>query len=95
VDESKSKPTDGAWRSEFERPIYLIETRDGYVCSWCHVQRDNIVLQPHPLSPVPVRILRHPQEAEIIGQVVGVAMRLGEWQALGSGGEQKARAELP
>lgn len=95
VDESKNKPTDGAWRSEFERPIYFIETRDGYVCSWCHVQRDNIVLQPHPLSPVPVRILRHPQEAEIIGQVVGVAMRLGDWQVLGSAGEQRARAELP
>jgi len=36
------------------------------------------VLQPHPLSPVPVRILKHPQEAEVLGQVVGVAMSLGD-----------------
>jgi len=30
------------------------------------------------LSPTPVRILRHPQEAEVIGQVVGIAMRIGD-----------------
>jgi len=94
VDENKNKAAEGAWRSEFERPIYFIETREGFVCSWCHVQRDAIVLQPHPLSPVPVRILRHPQEAEIIGQVVGVAMRLGDWHVLGSPAEPKARAAL-
>jgi transcriptional regulator with XRE-family HTH domain len=80
VDESKNKVADGQWRSEFERPIYFVEMRDGYTCCWCSVKRDAIVLQPHPLSPVPVRILKYPQEAEILGQVVGVAMRLGEWQ---------------
>jgi hypothetical protein len=37
------------------------------------------VLQPHPLSPVAVRVLRHPQEAEVVGQVVGIALKLGEW----------------
>jgi hypothetical protein len=95
VDERRNKAAEGAWRSEFERPIYFVETREGFVCSWCHVQRDSIVLQPHPLSPVPVRILRHPQEAEIIGQVVGVAMRLGEWQVMGSSKEPRARAALP
>lgn len=94
VDERKNKAAEGAWRTEFERPIYFVETREGFVCSWCQVQRENIVLQPHPLSPVSVRILRHPQEAEIIGQVVGVAMRLGDWHALGSPPEPPARAEL-
>jgi hypothetical protein len=94
VDEALNKAVEGAWRSEYERPIYFVETREGFICSWCHVRRDTIVLQPHPLSPVPVRILRHPQEAEIIGQVVGVAMRLGEWQVLGSAAETKARAAL-
>jgi transcriptional regulator with XRE-family HTH domain len=78
VDEAKNKVAQGVWRSEFERPIYFVETRNGFVCSWCHISRDRIVLQSHPLSPVPVRILKHPQEAEVIGQVVGVAMRLGE-----------------
>ena len=95
VDESLNKAAEGTWRSEFERPIYFVETREGYVCAWCHVRRESIVLQPHPLSPVPVRMLRHPQEAEIIGQVVGVAMRLGDWHAPGSLTERKGHSALP
>jgi hypothetical protein len=81
VDESRSRVEEKKWRSELERPIYFIETREGHVCCWCSVRRGEIVLQSHPLSPVPARILKHPQEAEVLGQVVGVAMRLGEWNA--------------
>ena len=80
VDEAKNKVAEETWRSEYERPIYFVEMRDGYTCCWCSVKRDSIVLQPHPLSPVSVRILKYPQEAEILGQVVGIAMRLGDWQ---------------
>jgi transcriptional regulator with XRE-family HTH domain len=81
VDEERTRVEEGKWRSEFERPIYFVETREGYVCCWCSVRRGEIILQSHPLSPVPPRILKHPQEAEVIGQVVGVAMRLVEWYA--------------
>ena len=81
VDEGRRRVEDGQWRSELERPIYFVETREGHVCSWCSVRRGEIVLQSHPLSPVPPRILKHPQEAEVIGRVVGVAMRLVEWYA--------------
>lgn len=76
IDENNNRVQDSMWRSEYERPIYFVETREGYVCCWCAVEGGQIVLQPHPLSPVPVRVLRHPQEAEVIGQVVAVAMRL-------------------
>ncbi|HYL92210.1 MAG TPA: helix-turn-helix transcriptional regulator [Alphaproteobacteria bacterium] len=78
VDESRSRVEEAKWRSELERPIYFVETREGYVCCWCAIRKSEIVLQPHPLSPVAARIVKHPQEAEVIGQVVGVAMRLGE-----------------
>jgi transcriptional regulator with XRE-family HTH domain len=78
VDEDRSRVEEKKWRSELERPIYFVETRDGHVCCWCAVRRGEIILQSHPLSPVPARILKHPQEAEVLGQVVGVAMRLGE-----------------
>ena len=81
VDESRSKVQEGGWRSEYERPIYFIETRDGHVCCWCTSGREEIILQSHPLSPVPPRIVRH-SHAEVIGQVVGVAMRLGEWRSV-------------
>ncbi len=78
VDEERNRVEETRWRSELERPIYFVETRDGYVCCWCSVRRGEIVLQSHPLSPVLPRILKHPQEAEVIGQVVGIAMRLYE-----------------
>lgn len=82
VDESLDKVMEGNWRSEYERPIYFVETRDGHTCCWCTLTREEIFLQPHPLSPVPPRVLRYPQEAEVVGQVVGVAIRLGEWHSV-------------
>jgi hypothetical protein len=94
VDESRNEVLEGSWRSEYERPIYFVETRDGHTCCWCSMRRDELVLQPHPLSPVPVRILRHPQEAEVIGQVVGVAMQLTEWHSLGSVPGEKGPSAL-
>jgi len=94
VDEAKTKVEDGGWRSEFERPIYFVEMRDGFACCWCSMKRDSIVLQPHPLSPVSVRVLRYPQEAEVLGQVVGVAMRLGDWHDPDFQPMPKARSAL-
>ena len=94
VDESRNKVLEGIWRSEYERPIYFVETRDGHTCCWCTQKRDSLILQPHPLSPAAVRILRHPQEAEVIGQVVGVAMRLGGWFAISASSNGKEPAAL-
>jgi hypothetical protein len=79
VDESRNKVLKGDWCSAYERPIYFIETREGYTCSWCVQSRDELILLPHPLSPALPRVLSA-QETEIVGQVVGAAMRLGESQ---------------
>lgn len=81
IDESLNKVLEGGWRSEYERPIYFVETRDTHTCCWCTLTRDEIILQPHPLSPVQPKILKQSQ-AEVIGQVVGVAMRIGEWRSV-------------
>ena len=80
VDEERNEVATGGWRSEYERPIYFVEIRGGHVCCWCTLNRGEIILQSHPLSPVTAKVLKYPQEAEVIGQVVGVAMRLGDWQ---------------
>jgi len=64
------------WRTEFDRPIYFVELRDGYACSWCDLLDGQLLLLPHPLSPCSVRRLNYGADAEIIGQVTGVAMRL-------------------
>jgi transcriptional regulator with XRE-family HTH domain len=90
VDEARNKIEQALWRSELERPIYFVETRDGYTCCWCSLKGNDIVLHSHPLSPVPVRVLRHPREAEVIGQVVGIALKLGEWRPVVALPEQKA-----
>jgi len=95
IDESKNKAVEGGWRSEYERPIYFVETRSGHTCCWCAMAGEEIILQPHPLSPVAARVLRYPQEAEIVGQVVGVAIRLGDWRPLlDSSTSSKAREGL-
>jgi len=90
VDEARCKIQGGMWRSELERPIYFVETRDGYTCCWCSLKGEHIVLHSHPLSPVPVKVMRHPQEAEVIGQVVGIAPKLGEWRPVDALPESKA-----
>ncbi|HTZ97377.1 MAG TPA: helix-turn-helix transcriptional regulator [Terriglobales bacterium] len=82
VDEAKSKVTEGHWRSEYERPIYFVETREGHTCCWCSLSGENIILQPHPLSPAAARVLLYPQEAEVIGQVVGLAIKMGDWRPI-------------
>jgi transcriptional regulator with XRE-family HTH domain len=80
IDESRNKVADGMWRSEYERPMYFVETREGFTCCWCTVRGGQITLQSHPLSPVPVRTTRYPQDAEVLGQVVGIAMHF-DWRA--------------
>lgn len=78
IDERRDKVVESQWRSEYERPIYFLEMREGFACSWCKLQDNRIVLQPHPLSPTAVRDYKYPQEAEVLGQVVGIAMRLDD-----------------
>lgn len=86
VDESLNQVAVGGWRSEYERPIYFVETRDGFTCCWCTMGREEMILQSHPLSPVPAKVVRA-SATEVVGQVVGVAMRLGEWRSVPDSGQ--------
>jgi len=76
VDPLLAKVKNSGWRNEYERPIYFVELREAYRCCWCLVEGDRLHLQPHPLSPCKPEMRRHPDEAEVLGQVVGLAMRL-------------------
>jgi transcriptional regulator with XRE-family HTH domain len=79
IDESLNTIVKRRWRSEYERPIYFAETRQGFACSWCELNGNLLTLTSHPMSPVPSRTLRLGSEVEVIGQVVGIAMRLDGW----------------
>jgi transcriptional regulator with XRE-family HTH domain len=76
IDSKANRVHTSEWRTEFDRAIYFIELHDGYACSWCELQGARLTLLPHPLSPCSTRQYEYPSEAEIIGQVTAVAMRL-------------------
>jgi transcriptional regulator with XRE-family HTH domain len=77
IDEQQKAPqSHGGFRSEYDRPIWFLELRTGYICSWCEVRPDRIVSVPHPLSGYPTRVFAYPTEAQIIGRVTAVAARL-------------------
>jgi transcriptional regulator with XRE-family HTH domain len=76
VDEKKRKVEPSGWITEFERPIYFLEHRDGYVCSWCSLESGRLTTLPHPSSTQTPSVYVHPDEIEVVGQVIGVAMRL-------------------
>ena len=68
------------WTHEFQRPIYFLKTKDGYVCGWCELDKDSqwLTLIPHPLSPAPSRRWKYRTEVESVGRVMSVAIRLGD-----------------
>jgi len=65
-----------SWRTELDRPIYFVKIPGGYACSWCELKRNRLTLVPHPLSRSGLRHFAFTQEAEIIGRVTGIAMRI-------------------
>jgi len=70
VDTHQNKLRPIAWRTEYERPIYFVELRDGYSCGWCELQGNQFLLIPHHSSPVSIRRFTYPNEAEIVGRVM-------------------------
>ncbi len=78
IDESKKKILSSGWLYEYERPIYFLEHRSGYECSWCSLAEEYLILQPHASSHLPSRYFKYPDEIEVIGQVMAAAMRLDQ-----------------
>lgn len=74
IDPEQNKVIRGMWPSEHERPVYFVELRDNrYAVCWCELEGNYLLLVPSPKSPVPIRHRRYPQEADIVGRVVGFA----------------------
>lgn len=76
IDETRRKPASTGWATEYDRPIYFFEHREGFICSWCSMDSGNLILQPHPSSMQAPLIFAYPAEIDVIGVVTGVAMRL-------------------
>ena len=71
IDTSHNRVLMNASRNEYERPVYFIELRGAYACGWCELQGNQLLIIPHPSSPMSVRRFTYPREAEIVGRVVG------------------------
>lgn len=82
IDVNQRKILPGPSRTIEDRAIYFVELRSGYACSWCERKQNLLMLVPHPMSPVKTRQLAYPLEAEIVGRVTGVAMRIAEMAPL-------------
>ncbi|MFQ5926663.1 MAG: hypothetical protein ACE5MH_04425 [Terriglobia bacterium] len=78
IDDARQEVVQTGWTNEFDRPIYFVELRRGYRCCWCQLEGTSLILVPYPLSGCKIETLTHPDEAEVIGQVTGVAMRIVE-----------------
>lgn len=76
IDETKTRAALDAPMHEHERPIYFIEHRAGFRAGWCTERNGFLIVQPHSASHMNLEIFRYPGEADIIGQVIGVAKRL-------------------
>jgi transcriptional regulator with XRE-family HTH domain len=74
--DDRARISHGGWTGEYDRPIYFLEHRDGYLCGWCDVTGDQLAVLPHPASRQKSRIFRFPAEIDLVGQVAGVAMLL-------------------
>jgi transcriptional regulator with XRE-family HTH domain len=76
IDQNQRKIANVKWDNEHERPIYFLELRGEYICSWCEMSGGYLSAVPHPNSKCEVRRFSYPREAEIVGRVVGVTMPL-------------------
>jgi transcriptional regulator with XRE-family HTH domain len=81
IDGKQRKVLPAKWENEYERPIYFTELRNEYICSWCEIREGHLLAVPYPNSRCEIRRFPYPREAEIIGRVTGVAMRLAESHA--------------
>jgi hypothetical protein len=80
IDARQNKVKSRSWQNEFDRPIYFVELRGGYACSWCELDGSQLILIPCPQSRGQIRQVRYPTEADIVGRVTAVTMRIAEAQ---------------
>jgi transcriptional regulator with XRE-family HTH domain len=76
IDETKKRIANSGWDNDFSRPIYFLLLHEGYRFGWCTERGGTLIVQPHSSAPVVAEVFRFPGEVEVLGQVIGVAMRL-------------------
>jgi transcriptional regulator with XRE-family HTH domain len=77
IDPRQKKIPSVNWHGD-DRPIFFIELRERYACTWCEMHDGRLILIPTRQSERRAQHVRYPAEATIIGRVTGVTMDLVE-----------------
>lgn len=67
-----------SWHGEHDRPVYFFELRDSYVCSWCELHDNDLILVPSRESGREARHVRYPNDVTIVGRVTAISMRIAD-----------------
>jgi transcriptional regulator with XRE-family HTH domain len=66
------------WHTDFDRPVFFVELREKYICTWCEMHDGQLILIPSQQSQRRAQHVRYPTDATIVGRVTAVAMTLIE-----------------
>jgi hypothetical protein len=66
------------WTCEHDRPMHLVDVRDGYRSGCFHQVPGRLLMEPHPLSRCAPESWTLAEGAEVVGKVIGVVSRLNE-----------------
>lgn len=78
IDPSEKRIVDVGWRDEHDRPIYFFELRNSYVCCWCELHDNDLILVPSHESGRRARHVRYPTDVTVVGRVTALSMRIVE-----------------
>jgi transcriptional regulator with XRE-family HTH domain len=77
VNRRKKKPRCSPSKPPWQHPLYVLLQRDGtYVCGCCGVAQGRLAIYPFPQQAHRPRYLRHPYDAEVVGQIVTIVRKL-------------------
>jgi len=76
IDDQDAKIDPDPGENEYERPIYFFQLRDGYAFGWCELEGKVLSIIPHQMSGRKTRQFNYPDDIDVVGRVVAVAMPL-------------------
>jgi transcriptional regulator with XRE-family HTH domain len=78
IDSRDTKIQTSGWETDFDRPVYFLQLRGSYAFGWCQLGEGRLNLIPYSAARCPIRQYKYPDDVDVIGKVIAVAMTLGE-----------------
>ena len=78
IDPRQKKIPIVGWHGDHDRPIFFVELRERYVCTWCEMLDGRLILVPSQQSKRRTQNVRYPSEATIVGRVTGITQDIVE-----------------